>query len=97
MGRSPRVTTYLFNNHALRSEGWRYIRYANGDEELYDEAKDPNEYVNLAAKPEFAAKKAELAKFLPKSDIADSSRGAANKGDDAERAAKKAKRQAKQN
>ena len=37
----PGVTTYHYKNHAVRTEGWRYIRYANGDEELYDEAADP--------------------------------------------------------
>lgn len=69
----PARTTYRFNNHTVRTEGWRYIRYANGDEELYDEAKDPNEWTNLAAKPEFAARKAELAKFLPKTNAPDPS------------------------
>jgi hypothetical protein len=49
----------------VRTPEWRYIRYENGDEELYDEKKDPNEHTNLAGKPEFAAKKTELAKFLP--------------------------------
>lgn len=44
-----------------------YIRYANGDEELYDETADPLEYTNLALKPEHAARKSELAKLLPKS------------------------------
>src|SRR5581483_12379115 len=67
----PAVTTYRFKNHAVRTEGWRLIRYANGDEELYDEAKDPNEWTNLATKPEYAAKKAELARLLPKTDHAD--------------------------
>jgi len=61
----PAITTYGFNNHAVRTEGWRYIRYANGDEELYDEAADPKEWTNLANRPEHAAKKAELAKLLP--------------------------------
>jgi arylsulfatase A-like enzyme len=73
----PAVTTYRYKNHAVRSAGWRYIRYENGDEELYDEKKDPNEWTNLAAKPEFAAKRAELAKFLPKTNVADPSGGAA--------------------
>ena len=62
----PAVTTWGFNNHAIRAEGWRYIRYAKGGEELYDEAADPNEWHNLAANPEYAAKKAELAKWLPR-------------------------------
>lgn len=69
----PARTTHKFNNHTVRTEGWRYIRYANGDEELYDEAKDPNEWTNLAARPEFAARKAELAKFLPTTNAPDPS------------------------
>ncbi|MDB5344008.1 MAG: betC 3 [Schlesneria sp.] len=61
----PAITTFGFNNHAVRTEGWRYIRYANGDEELYDETADPKEWTNLANRPEHATKKAELAKLLP--------------------------------
>lgn len=38
----------------LRSERWRYIRYSNGSEELYDHDRDPYEWENLAANPEFA-------------------------------------------
>jgi len=65
---SPAITTQGFKNHAVRSEDWRYIRYANGDEELYNDANDPYEYKNLAKKKEFAGQKAELAKWLPKKD-----------------------------
>jgi arylsulfatase A-like enzyme len=61
----PALTTYQFRNHAVRNAGWRYIRYANGDEELYDEQADPYEWVNLARDPRFESKKSELAKFLP--------------------------------
>ena len=50
----PAVTTYMFNNHTVRTEDWRYIRYANGDEELYHDAEDPYEWTNLAMRPEFA-------------------------------------------
>ncbi len=35
-------------NHALRSEQYRFIRYENGAEELYDHAIDPHEWSNLA-------------------------------------------------
>ncbi len=59
------LTTYLQNNHAVRTEGWRYIRYADGGEELYDERTDEHEWKNLASDPAFAARKAELAKLLP--------------------------------
>jgi arylsulfatase A-like enzyme len=61
----PALTTYRFKNHAVRTEDWRYIRYANGDEELYDHTKDPNEWTNLAGLPQYADKKTELAKYMP--------------------------------
>jgi arylsulfatase A-like enzyme len=61
----PARTTYLYQNHTVRTEKWRFIRYHDGGEELYDETKDPLEWNNLAKKPEYAAVKAELAKHLP--------------------------------
>jgi arylsulfatase A-like enzyme len=64
----PAITTHGFKNHAVRSNGWRYIRYENGDEELYDATADPLEYVNLAGQVEQAARKVELAHWLPKTD-----------------------------
>ncbi len=65
---TPALTTHGRKNHAVRTEGWRYIRYANGDEELYDTTADPLEYTNLAGHTEHAARKAELAKWLPKTE-----------------------------
>jgi arylsulfatase A-like enzyme len=67
----PALTTYMFKNHAVRSEGWRYIRYANGGEELYDERSDPFEWTNLATDPRHESTKAELARSLPRSDHPD--------------------------
>jgi arylsulfatase A-like enzyme len=67
----PAITTYQFKNHTVRNEGWRYIRYANGDEELYNEALDPNEWKNLAQDPRYASVKSELAKHLPAKDQPD--------------------------
>ncbi|MGH7943941.1 MAG: sulfatase [Opitutaceae bacterium] len=83
------VTTFNYNNHAVRTPDWRYIRYDNGDEELYDERKDPNEYTNLAAKPEFTAKKAELAKFMPATNHRDVGPGRKQSGAKDEAAPKK--------
>lgn len=60
------ITTYGQNNHAIRTERWRYIRYADGGEELYDHDKDPYEWTNLAALPEHATLKGELAKQFPR-------------------------------
>lgn len=62
---TPALTTHGFKNHAVRSEGWRYIRYANGDEELYDETADPYEWKNLADEAAQASHKSELGAFLP--------------------------------
>ncbi len=62
----PTLTSYGFGNHALRSQRWRYIRYANGDEELYDHANDQHEWTNLAADARFDTVKSEMARWLPK-------------------------------
>ena len=42
-------------SYSLKSKKWRYIRYANGKEELYDVNKDPKEWNNLALESEHAA------------------------------------------
>ena len=63
--KQPAITTYMYKNHTIRAEGWRYIRYEDGGEELYNENSDPNEWANLANNPEYAAMKANLAKNLP--------------------------------
>jgi arylsulfatase A-like enzyme len=63
----PALTTHGQGNHALRSERWRYIRYADGSEELYDHDADPHEWTNLAGDSRYAATKAELAAWLPDS------------------------------
>ncbi|MCR9198190.1 MAG: sulfatase [Planctomycetaceae bacterium] len=44
----PAVMTYQRGNHAVRSQRWRYIRYRDGSEELYDHTTDPHEWHNLA-------------------------------------------------
>ncbi|MBL8848781.1 MAG: sulfatase [Planctomycetaceae bacterium] len=61
----PAITTYGQNNHAVRTERWRYIRYANGDEELYDELADPHEWTNLAGRSDLVDVKEKLAALLP--------------------------------
>jgi hypothetical protein len=67
----PAITTFHQNDHTILTEHWRYIRYANGDEELYDRAVDPHEWHNLAAKPEHKGTIAELREHLPKMNAAD--------------------------
>lgn len=62
----PVVTTFGFNNHAVRTGRWRYIRYRDGGEELYDHVSDPHEWTNLAAHPEHKAIITRLKAQLPK-------------------------------
>ncbi len=40
-------------SYALRYPDWRYIRYENGREELYNTSKDPLEWENLAAQTSY--------------------------------------------
>ncbi|MEM9365260.1 MAG: sulfatase-like hydrolase/transferase [Planctomycetota bacterium] len=42
----PAVTTYGYQRHAVRSEQYRYIQYADGSGALYDEVADPHEWTN---------------------------------------------------
>lgn len=42
------LTTYGWENHSVRTENFRYIRYNDGSEEFYDHRTDPNEWHNLA-------------------------------------------------
>jgi arylsulfatase A-like enzyme len=62
----PAITTQNLDNTSIRTERFRYIRYFDGSEELYDHENDPNEWTNLALDPKHANTKAELAKWLPK-------------------------------
>lgn len=64
----PVVSTWMFKNHSLRSERYRYIRYRDGTEELYDHEVDPLEWTNLAADPAYAEAKAAMVAHLPDSD-----------------------------
>jgi len=61
----PAITTHNHDNHGVRSEKWRYIRYADGSEELYDMEKDPNEWHNVAANLDYASVLTEHRTWLP--------------------------------
>ena len=59
------LTTYARNNHSLRSERYRLIRYEDGSEEFYDHQVDPGEFTNLATVPQYKMKLATLRQLLP--------------------------------
>jgi arylsulfatase A-like enzyme len=61
----PAITSSYFGNHSIRTRDWRYIRYRDGAEELYDHRTDPDEFNNLANDPTQQALCAQLAKWLP--------------------------------
>lgn len=60
----PVLISWRQNSHALQTERYRYIRYPDGSEELYDHTTDPNEWTNLADSPGHQAIRAELAAHL---------------------------------
>ena len=51
---------------AIMNREWRYIRYKDGSEELYNVQKDPNEWRNLAEQPKYVEIKKHLAEKAPK-------------------------------
>ncbi|WP_404309544.1 sulfatase [Neorhodopirellula lusitana] len=59
------VCTHGMNNHAVRSVDWRYIRYADGSEELYNQQTDAKNFYNLANSPEYDSVKRDLSVWLP--------------------------------
>lgn len=61
----PAMMTYMRGNHAVRTYRWRYIRYADGSEELYDHEADPHEWDNLAGQQRYAGVIAAHRKWLP--------------------------------
>ena len=65
----PAITTHNQNNHAVRSERWRYIRYADDSEELYDTQNDPEELHNLAGEEKYASVMVEHRRWLPEKNL----------------------------
>lgn len=70
----PAITTFGLGNHTARSTRYRYIRYVDGSEELYDHSNDSHEWDNLAtpahlkANPQLKSVIAEHRRWLPKSE-----------------------------
>ena len=61
----PSLTTHERKNHSLCSKRFRYIRYADGTEELYDHDKDPHEWNNLAGAKKHESVLRKLRKLVP--------------------------------
>src|SRR5262249_11625416 len=88
---TPAITTHGYQNHAVRTEAFRYIRYADGGEELYDEKADPLEWKNLANDSNYASVKKDLAQWFPKPNAPTPAEGKAKANvDDVTKKARKA-------
>ncbi len=61
----PVRLTYGYKNHAVRSQQWKYIRYHDGTEELYNIKEDPHEWENLAEISSYDRIKDSLTHYLP--------------------------------
>lgn len=68
----PAITTIYAHNHSICDSRWRYTRYADGTEEIYDLQKDPHEFDNLIKqkneRPELQAVVKKLSAWIPKNE-----------------------------
>ena len=62
---APAICTNGRNNHSIRGERFHLIRYANGDQELYDHSVDEGEWNNLAEDPKHSEVIRRLSRWLP--------------------------------
>ena len=63
------ITTFAMNNHAIKKDDYRYIRYEDGTEEFYNHRVDPNEWHNEAGNAKFNAEKKALKALLPQKNV----------------------------
>ena len=60
------AVSYLYDQYAsIRTERFRFIRYKNGQQELYDHHNDPHEWTNESANPEYRAALKQLSNQIP--------------------------------
>lgn len=60
----PSLTQMGEGRNSLRTERFRYLRYEDGGEELYDHQADPMEWRNLSNDPAYAKQREELARQM---------------------------------
>ncbi|MBD5777962.1 sulfatase [Pelagicoccus sp. NFK12] len=61
----PAITVYEVDHFSATDGSYRYIRYGDGSEELYDHSSDPHEFENLADEPRLAGIKRRFQKWIP--------------------------------
>lgn len=60
------ITAAGFRNYSVRTDRYRFTRWSNRAEELYDHKSDPHEWHNLAPESSLKDLKSSLARELPK-------------------------------
>jgi arylsulfatase A-like enzyme len=60
----PVLMTWGKGNHSVRGGDWRYTRYHDGGEELYNHRSDPHEWTNLACGARFKDQIEKLRKWI---------------------------------
>lgn len=76
----PVLMTANQYDYAIRTPRWRYIRYANGERELYDETADAGEHYNVAETGAFADVITQLDALMPAKPIASQLKNRAKAG-----------------
>ena len=66
--KAPAIASWGRGNYSVRTENWRLIQYFDKTQELYNNQKDPNEWHNLAGKPDYKEKLTELVNLLPETE-----------------------------
>jgi len=61
----PAISTVGRGTNTVRDSHWRYTRYFDGTEELYDHQQDPNEWRNLIGDSDYAEVAQKLAAMIP--------------------------------
>ena len=61
----PAITSFGLGNYSIRSTHFRFIRYFDGSQELYDLRDDPHEWKNLIDNPKMKKVIKEHASFIP--------------------------------
>jgi arylsulfatase A-like enzyme len=61
----PAITYYRYGSVSIRTKEWRYIRYYDGSDELYNEIEDPYEHNNLAGNPDYQQVISEIERWYP--------------------------------
>ncbi|MGB5419827.1 MAG: hypothetical protein WBN21_13435, partial [Algibacter sp.] len=57
------------NNHTVKVDGYRYIRYEDGGEEFYNHSSDPNEWTNAANNSKYKEQIEKMKGLLPEVNV----------------------------